>query len=141
MLLNIVSATCIVFANKLVLSVYKFHFVYALTLIHTVTTMVCLHATSECFRIAQDCTQRYYVPASIDLRRHVHVCTTLVIGRLVTLCALQIGMWTFSSLGLFQSKGLKAMQVNVHPHPVACHTARSRSYLSHAPLGSNELPW
>ena len=45
MLLNIVSATCIVFANKLVLSVYKFHFVYALTLIHTVTTMVCLPAT------------------------------------------------------------------------------------------------
>ena len=26
---------------------------------------------------------------------------------------LQIGMWTFSSFGLFQSKGLKAMQVGV----------------------------
>ena len=39
-LMNILSGTCIVFANKLVLSVYQFHFVYALTLIHTVTTMV-----------------------------------------------------------------------------------------------------
>ena len=44
-LMNIVSGTCIVFANKLVLSVYQFHFVYALTLIHTVTTMVSLHAS------------------------------------------------------------------------------------------------
>ena len=68
MLLNILSATCIVFANKLVLSVYKFHFVYALTLIHTVTTMVRPHATSECSRIAQDYThtrgfKRCRVPA------------------------------------------------------------------------------
>jgi solute carrier family 35 protein E3 len=39
-LLNIASGTGIVFANKLVLSVYKFHFVYALTLIHTAVTMV-----------------------------------------------------------------------------------------------------
>ena len=39
-MLNIASATGIVFANKLVLSVYRFHFVYALTLIHTVVTMV-----------------------------------------------------------------------------------------------------
>ena len=39
-MLNIASGTGIVFANKLVLSVYKFHFVYALTLIHTVVTMV-----------------------------------------------------------------------------------------------------
>ena len=37
-LLNIVSATGIVFANKIVLSVYNFHFVYALTLIHTLVT-------------------------------------------------------------------------------------------------------
>lgn len=39
-LMNIGSGTCIVFTNKLVLSVYRFHFVYALTLIHTVVTMV-----------------------------------------------------------------------------------------------------
>lgn len=39
-LLNIGSGTSIVFANKIVLSVYKFHFVYALTLIHTAVTMV-----------------------------------------------------------------------------------------------------
>ena len=44
-LMNIGSGTCIVFANKMVLSVYQFHFVYALTLIHTVTTMVGLHAS------------------------------------------------------------------------------------------------
>ena len=49
-LMNIASATSIVFANKLVLSVYKFHFVYALTLIHTATTMVrwCLMHWSKC---------------------------------------------------------------------------------------------
>ena len=47
-LMNILSGTCIVFANKLVLSVYQFHFVYALTLIHTVTTMVrALHKPSR----------------------------------------------------------------------------------------------
>ncbi len=39
-LLNVGSGTSIVFANKIVLSVYKFHFVYALTLIHTAVTMV-----------------------------------------------------------------------------------------------------
>jgi hypothetical protein len=39
-LLNVASGTGIVFANKIVLSVYKFHFVYALTLIHTTATMV-----------------------------------------------------------------------------------------------------
>ncbi|BDA44650.1 Solute carrier family 35 member E3 [Coccomyxa sp. Obi] len=39
-LLNVGSGTSIVFANKVVLSVYKFHFVYALTLIHTAVTMV-----------------------------------------------------------------------------------------------------
>jgi hypothetical protein len=44
-LMNIGSGTCIVFANKMVLSVYQFHFVYALTLIHTATTMVSLHAS------------------------------------------------------------------------------------------------
>ncbi len=32
----------------------------------------------------------------------------------------QIGMWTFSSFGLFQSKGLKAMQVIMHPYAAAC---------------------
>jgi len=39
-LMNVASGTGIVFANKIVLSVYKFHYVYALTLIHTVVTMV-----------------------------------------------------------------------------------------------------
>ncbi len=46
-LLNIVSGTGIVFANKIVLSVYKFHFVYALTLIHTTATMVSQHPSSR----------------------------------------------------------------------------------------------
>ncbi|KAK9813049.1 hypothetical protein WJX72_008061 [[Myrmecia] bisecta] len=36
---NIVAAISIVMANKLVLSIYKFEFTYALTLIHTLTTM------------------------------------------------------------------------------------------------------
>lgn len=39
-LMNIASGTGIVFANKIVMSIYHFHFVYALTLIHTVVTMV-----------------------------------------------------------------------------------------------------
>lgn len=39
-IMNIASGTGIIFANKFVLSVYKFHFVYALTLIHTTVTMV-----------------------------------------------------------------------------------------------------
>lgn len=39
-LLNIASATGIVFANKAVFSVFGFHFTYALTLIHTLTTWV-----------------------------------------------------------------------------------------------------
>lgn len=34
---------------------------------------------------------------------------------------LQIGMWTFSSFGLFQSKGLKAMQVGVRQYCLARH--------------------
>jgi solute carrier family 35, member E3 len=38
-LLNIVSASGIVFANKAVMSTYGFHFVVALTLIHTVATI------------------------------------------------------------------------------------------------------
>eukprot|EP00887_Chlorella_sp_A99_P008012 scaffold12.g8012.t1 len=38
-LLNIASATGIVFANKAVFAVFKFSFTYALTLIHTVTTL------------------------------------------------------------------------------------------------------
>lgn len=47
-LLNIGSGTSIVFANKIVLSVYKFHFVYALTLIHTAVTMVCWNLSVCC---------------------------------------------------------------------------------------------
>lgn len=39
-LLNIASATGIVFANKAVLSVYGFEFATALTLLHTLTTVV-----------------------------------------------------------------------------------------------------
>ncbi|PSC75159.1 Solute carrier family 35 member E3 isoform A [Micractinium conductrix] len=39
-LLNIASATGIVFANKSVFSIFQFHFTYALTLIHTLTTVV-----------------------------------------------------------------------------------------------------
>ncbi|KAK9842031.1 hypothetical protein WJX81_004974 [Elliptochloris bilobata] len=39
-MLNMVSATGIVFANKLVLSVLDFHFVYALTFVHSAFTMV-----------------------------------------------------------------------------------------------------
>ena len=38
--LNVVSGVLIIFANKLVFSVYGFHFVYALTFIHAVTTAV-----------------------------------------------------------------------------------------------------
>ena len=47
-LLNVASGTGIVFANKIVLSVYKFHFVYALTLIHTTATMVGTHLSLSC---------------------------------------------------------------------------------------------
>ena len=39
-LLNITAATCIVFANKAVLSVYGFEFTTALTLLHTLTTVI-----------------------------------------------------------------------------------------------------
>lgn len=39
-LLNIASATGIVFANKAVFTVFQFHFTYALTLIHTVVTLL-----------------------------------------------------------------------------------------------------
>ncbi|KAK9834834.1 hypothetical protein WJX81_002364 [Elliptochloris bilobata] len=39
LLLNLLSGTGIVFANKLVLSVLDFHFVYALTFVHSVVTM------------------------------------------------------------------------------------------------------
>lgn len=39
-LLNIVSASGIVFANKAVMTTFGFHFIYALTLIHTITTLV-----------------------------------------------------------------------------------------------------
>lgn len=38
-LLNIVTASGIVFANKAVLTTFGFNFVYALTLIHTITTL------------------------------------------------------------------------------------------------------
>jgi solute carrier family 35 protein E3 len=38
-LLNIVTASGIVFANKAVMTTFGFHFIYALTLIHTVTTL------------------------------------------------------------------------------------------------------
>ncbi|KAK9915489.1 hypothetical protein WJX75_009938 [Coccomyxa subellipsoidea] len=39
-LLNIVTASGIVFANKAVLTTFGFHFIYALTLIHTITTLL-----------------------------------------------------------------------------------------------------
>ena len=39
-LLNIVSASSIVFANKAVMTTFGFHFIYALTLIHTLATLV-----------------------------------------------------------------------------------------------------
>ena len=70
MLLNIVSATCIVFANKLVLSVYKFHFVYALTLIHTVTTMV----------------RPYALRCAPTLHRTAHMHCSSVVSRLHFVC-------------------------------------------------------
>ena len=119
MLLNIVSATSIVFANKLVLSVYKFHFVYALTLIHTVTTMVHLnavHCGPTLLRTAHGdwssavLQQRFRRPSRSACVR-VSWWTALHQGRAV----LQVGMWTFASFGLFQSKGLKAMQVSGYP--------------------------
>eukprot|EP00884_Botryococcus_braunii_P012748 jgi/Botrbrau1/21474/Bobra.0216s0082.1 len=42
-LLNIVSASGIVFANKAVMSTFGFHFIYALTLIHTMFTLIGMH--------------------------------------------------------------------------------------------------
>ena len=39
-LLNVASASGIVFANKAVLTTFGFHFIYALTLIHTLCTLV-----------------------------------------------------------------------------------------------------
>ena len=42
-LLNIASASGIVFANKLVLSTFGFHFLSALALIHTVATVLGMH--------------------------------------------------------------------------------------------------
>lgn len=39
-LMNIASATGIVFANKAVFSVFQFHFTYALTFVHTLVTML-----------------------------------------------------------------------------------------------------
>lgn len=39
-LMNVAAATGIVFANKSVFSIFNFHFTYALTLIHTCTTVV-----------------------------------------------------------------------------------------------------
>ena len=39
-LLNVVSASGIVFANKAVMTTFGFHFIYALTLIHTLATLV-----------------------------------------------------------------------------------------------------
>ena len=42
-LLNVVSASGIVFANKIVLSTFGFHFLSALAFIHTVATVVGMH--------------------------------------------------------------------------------------------------
>ena len=73
MLLNIVSATCIVFANKLVLSVYKFHFVYALTLIHTATTMVGLLVLQSLPVLCRS-AEWHASHILLHLRSHTHSC-------------------------------------------------------------------
>lgn len=39
-ILNITTASAIVFANKAVMTTFGFHFIYALTLIHTLATLV-----------------------------------------------------------------------------------------------------
>ena len=44
LLLNVVSAAAIVFANKAVFTVFEFRFIYALTLIHAITTALGMHA-------------------------------------------------------------------------------------------------
>ena len=40
---NVASATCIVFANKTLFTHFDFHFVYALTLVHVITTLAGMH--------------------------------------------------------------------------------------------------
>ena len=47
-LLNVGSATGIVFANKAVLTTFGFHFIYALTFIHTLTTLVGMRVFCAC---------------------------------------------------------------------------------------------
>ena len=47
-LLNVASASGIVFANKAVLTTFGFHFIYALTLIHTLCTLVGMRVFCTC---------------------------------------------------------------------------------------------
>ena len=42
-MVNVASATCIVFANKTLFTHFGFHFVYALTLVHVITTLAGMH--------------------------------------------------------------------------------------------------
>ena len=47
-LLNVASASGIVFANKAVLTTCGFHFIYTLTFIHTLTTLVGMRVFCAC---------------------------------------------------------------------------------------------
>ena len=113
-LMNIGSGTCIVFANKMVLSVYQFHFVYALTLIHTVTTMVSIHASL--LNLCPCCCDVQTVDDNDkDVALRVSASSLEMRGDAyaVNAAALQVGMWAFASVGMYQQKGLKAMQVSL----------------------------
>ena len=63
-LLNILSASGIVFANKVVFQGYEFNFPFALTFLHTVTTVGGMHAFA---RLGMFETKRLPVAKLVDL--------------------------------------------------------------------------
>ena len=95
-MLNMVSATGIVFANKLVLSVLDFHFVRP-------GKQPCFSQACRAFVVAAGALTALLCPPQVYALTFVHSAFTMV------------GMWLFAAVGMFEVKRLAARQARRPP--------------------------
>lgn len=99
LLLNVLSGTGIVFANKLVLSVLRFHYVRPCKLR---CACLCSILTAACMKFVVT----MFLLGEFDLA-HLQVYALTFLHSVVTM----FGMWTFAAVGMFEPKVLAARQV------------------------------
>ena len=95
-LLNIASATGIVFANKAVLSVYGFEFATALTLLHTLTTVLGMMLFCQLGMFTPKQVPILQVKSSALWRQFLHVMLLACTSSALASCIYQLSVKSLS---------------------------------------------